>query len=55
MVARARRFLADNARDLTGLVGLALTTIGASHVYPPAGYLVPGVFLLASAILWRYR
>ncbi len=49
------RWLAENARDLTGVAGLVLVTIGAAQMYPPAGYLTPGLFMLASAILWRYR
>ncbi len=53
MVARIGRWCSENARDLAGLAGIALTTIGAAQVYAPAGYLVPGVFLLVSAILWR--
>lgn len=50
-----KQFLNDHARDVTGLLGLGLTTIGAAQIYRPAGYLVPGIFFLASAILWRYR
>lgn len=42
-------------RDVTGLVGLALTTVGAALVYPPAGFLVPGIVLLALAVVWRTR
>ncbi len=42
-----------NARDLAGLLGLALTTAGAAWVYAPAGFLVPGVLLLGIAIFWR--
>ena len=49
------RWLSDHARDLTGVIGLGLTTAGAAQVYPPLGYLVPGAFCLAAAILWRYR
>lgn len=50
-----KRFLDANGRDLTGVLGVALTTIGAAQAYPPAAFLVPGIFCLASAILWRYR
>ena len=49
------RWLATNARDLAGLTGIGLTTIGAAHIYPPAVYLVPGLFCLVAAIFWRYR
>lgn len=49
------RFLLTHARDGIGLLGIGLTTIGAAHVYAPLGYLVPGVFCLTAAVLWRYR
>jgi hypothetical protein len=44
-----------NARDIIGVVGLTLTTAGAAWVYPPAGCIVPGLFLLAAAVFWRMR
>lgn len=42
-----------NQRDVTGLLGLVLLTAGCAWVYPPAGLILPGVLLLALAVLWR--
>jgi hypothetical protein len=42
-----------NARDAVGFVGLSLTAAGAWWVFPPAGLIVPGVILMAVAIIWR--
>lgn len=50
-----KRLLLEHARDLIGLIGLGLVTVGSAQVYAPAGYLVPGAFCLTMAILWRYR
>lgn len=40
-------------REIVGWAGLLLTTAGAAWIYPPAGLLVPGLVLLAFAIVWR--
>lgn len=42
-----------NARDVVGVSGLSLTAVGAWWVYPPAGLIVPGLILMAVAIIWR--
>jgi hypothetical protein len=38
-------------RDLSGLGGVAAATIGAWQIYPPAGWIVGGLFLIAGAWL----
>jgi hypothetical protein len=35
---------------ITGVVGLLLLTVGAALIYAPAGFIVPGIGLLA----WSY-
>jgi len=42
--------LLDYATLIAGTLGLASITIGAGMIYPPAGYIVAGVCLLA----WSY-
>jgi hypothetical protein len=37
-------------RDLAGLSGAVLVAYGAFLVYPPAGYIVGGVMLLAASL-----
>lgn len=37
---------------LIGLAGLALLTIGAAMIYPPAGVIVAGTSLLILARIW---
>ena len=39
------------ARDLGGLVGAGLIAYGAGLIYRPAGFIVAGLLLLASAFL----
>jgi hypothetical protein len=46
--------LAPDARDLLGLGGLTALAYGCGLVYPPAGFIVPGVVLLYVA-LWHTR
>lgn len=38
-------------RDAAGLLGAALVSYGASAIYPPAGWIAAGGFLLAGAWL----
>lgn len=37
-------------RDLIGICGAGLVVWGAKMIYEPAGYIVAGAFLLASAL-----
>jgi hypothetical protein len=39
------------ARDLAGLVGVALMVYGAWLIYPPAGYITAGLLLLVGSLL----
>jgi hypothetical protein len=41
--------------DLMGLVGLGLLSYGAFRAYPPAGFMVPGIILLALAFFGAVR
>lgn len=41
----------DLVRDTAGIGGAALTAYGASLIYPPAGFIVAGLLLLAGAWL----
>lgn len=41
--------LRDIARDAAGLTGAALLAYGAWRVYPPAGFIVLGLLLLAGS------
>jgi hypothetical protein len=38
-------------RDLAGLAGCGLVSAGAGMIYPPAGLIVGGLFLMAGAFL----
>jgi glucose dehydrogenase len=38
-------------RDLAGIGGVALVTLGAWQIYPPAGFIVAGLSLVAAAWL----
>lgn len=38
-------------RDASGLLGIALVSIGAGLTYPPAGLMVCGTLLIALAVL----
>jgi hypothetical protein len=49
-----RLLSAIDARDVAGLIGLSLVTVGCWQMYPPAAFLVPGAILLGLA-LWRVR
>jgi len=46
-----RRLRPDVLRDAAALAGLALITTGCAMAWPPAGFLVAGVLLLALALL----
>lgn len=37
-------------RDVAGLLGAALLAYGARLIYPPAGYIVGGLLLLAGSL-----
>jgi hypothetical protein len=41
--------------DLMGLAGLGLLSYGAFRAYPPAGFMVPGIVLLALAFFGAVR
>lgn len=38
-------------RDVTGLAGAVLVSVGAGMIYRPAGLIVAGAFLLVGAVL----
>lgn len=42
---------ANAVRDLSGLAGVALISVGAGLIYLPAGLIVAGVLLLAGAMI----
>lgn len=39
------------ARDVTGLLGAGLMSVGVSEIYRPAGLIVAGAMLLTAAFL----
>jgi hypothetical protein len=41
--------------DLIGLLGLGLLSYGSWRAYPPAGFIIPGILLLAVAFLGATR
>lgn len=38
--------LVDNVREIQTVIGVGLLAYGAHQVYPPAGYLIPGLVLV---------
>jgi hypothetical protein len=42
-------FIKNNFRDLTGVVGLMLLTVGSSLIYGPLALVVPGSVMLLVA------
>lgn len=49
-----RLLRALDAKDLSAMVGLLLVCIGAYRIYPPAAYLIAGLFFLVLA-MWRVK
>lgn len=54
-MVKVTAWFSRNLRDLVFWIGLGLTTYGSFQVYPPAGYLVPGMLCLGLALYWRGR
>ena len=50
LLSWAARNLGEGVRDLSGLAGAALVAYGAWLIYPPAGFIVGGLMLLAGAV-----
>ena len=42
-------------RDIVGLVGLALVSVGAWQAWEPMGLIVPGVLLLTASVVGHLR
>jgi hypothetical protein len=45
------RIVAELVTDLVGIAGAGLIAYGASLIYPPAGWVIAGAFLIAAAVL----
>ena len=54
-VRRAGRKIPALLTDLAGFVGAASIAYGAWLIYPPAGFLVAGVLLVAGAMFFGRR
>lgn len=42
---------AEHLRDATGVIGVALISVGSGLIYLPAGLIVAGLLLLGGAML----
>lgn len=52
LAAALRQTTPSYVRDLVGIAGVGLVVQGAYDIYRPAGLVVAGVLMIATALLW---
>lgn len=53
VVVWTRKTIPHIASEVVGLMGLALISKGAALAWEPAGYIVPGILLVALAVFMK--